>query len=475
LVFLGESDGGLSKGVVYAPQDGISYVAVGDLNQDGKADIVASEWSARGLEVLLGNGDGTFQSPALLPLPGFTKGVVVADFNGDGWPDVAVAGTGAVYVLLNDGTGSLAFAGEYPISGDGFELVAADINNDAKLDLCIAITTTSRVGILLGKGDGTFSAVPDYDTTLYSPYGIAVGDLNKDGRLDLVVATSPPFGSIAVALGNGDGSFMAPVIYPPSLVPSQSDPSPGEVTLSDVNEDGNLDIVYAIPGNSSVGVLLGDGAGNFFGPSEFPAGGGSLAVAVADLNQDAWPDIVTADAHFSGVSVLYNASVSQPLPDFAVAANLPPVQVGASGTATAAISLLSTDTFSGSIQLECQNLPNTLSCSFVPSVLHLAKGATASSKLTITAVESDIAALGSGQESMILAIVPILAGMFFCRVPRARGKVALLALVASLTMFSGCQKLEPQKASGQTYTITITAVAWNGISHSVPMQVTIQR
>lgn len=475
VVFLTESDGSLGKGVVYASRDAPSYVAVGDVNQDGKADIVASNWASRSVEVLLGNGDGTFQPPASVPLPGLTNGVVVADLNGDGWPDVALAGRDpAVYILLNDGKGSLAFAGTYSISGVGYELVAADVNNDGKLDLCVAMTSTSRVAILLGNGNGTFTAAPDYDTTLSTPYGIVAGDLNKDGRLDLVI-TSPSSASLAVALGNGDSSFVAPGIYPASLLSSQWNPSPGEVALSDVNEDGNLDIVYANSGSSSVGVLLGDGAGNFFGPSEFPAGGGSLAVVIADLNRDGWPDIVTADEHFSGVSVLYNVSASQPVPDFTIAANPLAVQVASGGTATSAISVVSTNAFSGSVQLECENLPKTLSCAFTPSVIHVVKGARSSSQLTITAVQSNVAALGSGHGLMVLAMVPMLGGMFFWRAPRAVSKASLLALIASLMLFSGCQNLSPNKKPGQTYTITIKALAWNGTSHSVPMQVTVQR
>ena len=474
VVFLTQSDGSLGQGVVYAQNDALSYVALGDINQDGKVDIVASNWATGSAEILLGNGNGTFQSPVSIPLPAITNGVVVGDFNGDGWPDVALAGQdSSVYVLLNDGHGSMVPAGNYPLSGTGYELVAADVNKDGKLDLCVAMTSTSRAAILLGNGDGTFSAAPDFDTTLPSPYGIAAGDLDQDGNPDLVIS-SPASGSVMIAFGNGDGSFIAPIIYGASLLSSQVNPSPGEVTLSDVNKDGNLDIVYANSGYSSAGVLLGDGVGNFFGPAEFPVGGGSLAVAIADLNKDSWPDIVTADVNFSGVSVLYNTSASQPAPDFTIAANPLPVLVAPGGTATAAISLMSTNGFSGSVQLECQNLPNTLSCTFTPNVLHLVKGKGASSQLTIAAAQSNTAALSSGPELMVLAVVPIIGGMFFWRAPRVTGKAALLALVASLMLFSGCQSLAPKKI-GQTYTITVKAVAWNGTSHSVQMQVTVQR
>lgn len=475
VVFLTESNGNLGKGVVYAPNDALSYVAVGDLYQDGKADIVASNWATAAIDVLRGNGDGTFQSPTSVSLPGIGNGLVVADLNGDGWPDVAVVGQGAeVYVLLNNGHGSLALAGTYAISGTGYELTAADVNNDGKLDLCVAMTSTTRVAILLGNGNGTFSAATDYDTTLSSPYGIAAGDVNDDGIIDLAV-TFPSIGTIAVGLGNGDGTFNVPNTYPASLLSSPLNPSPGDVALSDVNEDGNLDVVYANSGYSSVGVLLGEGDGNFYGPSEFPTGGGSLAVAVADLRKNGWPDVVAGDVNFTGVSVLYNTTAAQSAPDFTVAANPASVTLNQGGTVTTAISLSSINGFIGSVQLQCPNPPSSLSCGFTPSVLHVVEGAAVSSQLTITAAPQNGSVRGSGQEVLAVAMLPLLGGMFFCRGRRAGSKAALLVLLASLLLFSGCQGLAPASSKPQTYTLAVTATGWNGTSHSVQMQVTVQQ
>ncbi|MGB9197385.1 MAG: FG-GAP-like repeat-containing protein [Terriglobales bacterium] len=308
-VFLGRADGTIGKGTSFAVNHGASYVAVGDFNHDGKLDTVVANPMHASLDVLRGNGDGTFRAPVSVALPGVAHGLVVADFNGDGWDDVAVAGSGpAVYVLLNNRHGSLVMAGTYSISGSGFELAAADLNHDGKLDLCVAMTDSARVAVLLGKGDGTFSAVPDYETGILPLYGIAIGDLTDDGNADLVVS-APASGKILVASGNGDGTFNPPVIYAASLSPFAS-ANPLEVALRDVNGDGYADIVYTNSSSGGIGVLLNDGLGHFYGPEEFGIGEGAVALAIADLNKDGWADVVTAGPWVGGLHVLYNATGS---------------------------------------------------------------------------------------------------------------------------------------------------------------------
>ncbi len=478
IVFLGQSKGSLGKGNVYAAGAALSYVATGDINHDGKADIVASNWATGGIDVLIGNGSGTFQVPIPVLLPAITNGVVVGDFNGDGWPDVAALGKNSVvYILLNNGSGSLVPTWAYPLSGAGLELTAADLNNDGKLDLCVAMTSTSRVAILLGNGNGTFAGAPDYDTTLPSPYGIVAGDLNQDGIADLVV-TSPASGNISVAFGNGDGTFQTPSTYPATSSPSQVNPAPGEVALSDVDEDGNMDIIFANSGYSDVGVLLGDGNGNFYGPSEFPAGGGSMAMVVSDLNRDSWPDVVTGDSHFSGVSVLYNTTAVQATGDFSISASPASVSISSGGSGTSTITLTSSNGFFGSVQLSCSNLPAALSCSFKPSSVHVSKNAPVTSLLTITSAQTESAVHTSNPSTgFALAILPIVGAMFFWRTPKAPRMMAVFALCASMMVFSGCQSLAPQGKghNPQTYTITVNATGWNGTAHTSQVQVTVQQ
>jgi hypothetical protein len=472
VVFLTQAGGTLSKGVAYAADDPLSYVAVGKFIPGGNIDIVASNSATARLELLRGNGHGTFQTPIQIGLLGIANGLVVADFNGDGFPDVAAAGPSAVYILLNDGAGNLALAKTYPISGIGTELVAADINADGKTDLLVTMSNTSRVALLLGAGDGSFTALADFDTTMASTYGIAAGTLTSDGFPDLVV-TSPTDGLIAVALGNGDGSFNEPHVYSATMVPSPLNPSPKELALSDINGDGFLDIVYANSGDSSIGVFLGDGSGRFW-PAEFPMGGGAWGLVVADVNQDGQPDVVTADANFSGVSVAYNHSGSHPASNFVITAKSGVIDLARDGWVTTVISLSASDGFIGSVQLGCPQVPATLSCVFVPSALHLVKGVVATSELTIAARQTSAATPAFLRAMLALATMPILVGLLSGWGRRQIRRSGGVAMVMSLVFLSGCQATAPAQAA-KTYTITVTATAWNGIARSIAMEVRVQQ
>ncbi len=159
-------------------------------------------------------------------------------------------------------------------------------------------------------------------------------------------------------------------------------------------------------------------------------------------------------------------------PDFTVAANPVAVQLPVGGTATSEISSSGDNGFDGSVQLACQNLPPAMSCNFTPPALQVVGAAVVSSQLTISATQSNAAMLDSGQKFMVLAMIPILGGMFFRRGPRAISKAALLVLLATLMLFSGCQGIAPP--SHKTYTIAVTGTAY-GTSHSVQMQVTVQQ
>jgi hypothetical protein len=174
-----------------------------------------------------------------------------------------------------------------------------DLNGDGKLDLAVLEDATT-VSVLLGNGDGSFQAPQTYASGLESDSGITIADLNGDGKLDLVVtgcsASCSP-GDVAVLLGNGDGSFKPGVLYSSGGYVGDS------VAVADVNRDGKADLVVEnacsttqCTGYGSVGVLLGNGDGTFKPVVTYSTGGSvSFGLAIADVNGDGDPDLLVAN------------------------------------------------------------------------------------------------------------------------------------------------------------------------------------
>ncbi len=327
-VFLNNGDGTLKAGVNYGSGGGLQYVQLADMNGAGKLDIVASDHQNDNISVFLGNGDGTFQAP--VSYYAFNSGspgaLAVADFNGDGRPDVAVIVGGEVDILLNTGTGALVLADTHFLTGYGTSLAVADINGDGKLDLLVT-QDDGNVAVLLGQGDGTFQEVAGGPVAFGDSIGdITVGDFNGDGKLDLAVTISDCCDStyhtqaIAVALGNGDGTFQTPVQYQPSTLhpftynaasPQVNFPDPSGIRAVDINQDGKLDLVWANKNYGTIAIAYGVGDGTFYDPVETPSGGSPAMIALADFNGDGAMDVVAANSDMLGVSVLLNASGSK--------------------------------------------------------------------------------------------------------------------------------------------------------------------
>ena len=327
-VLLGNGDGTFQPAVTYDSGGQYArFVAVADVNADGNPDLLVtnvygtSAGTNGGISVLLGNGDGTFQSAKSYYSGGYEAySAAVADVNADGKLDLVVANQctsfnscvdGAASVLLGNGDGTFVSAAAYYSGGySSPSVAAADVNGDGKLDLVVANQCTSSsncangtVGVLLGNGDGTFQTAVAYSSGAESAYSVAVGDLNGDGKPDLVVSSecasssNCTSGRISVLLGNGDGTFQTAVTYPSGGFEAFS------VAIADVNGDGKVDLVVGNTcatssscTNGTIAVLLGNGDGTFQTAVAYGSGGNDVfSVAVADLNGDGKPDLVVSN------------------------------------------------------------------------------------------------------------------------------------------------------------------------------------
>src|SRR5262245_54415049 len=249
-VLLGNGSGSFQPAVTTAVLNGgagngnAQSVTVGDFNGDGLTDLALSTSGSpanSAVEVMLGKGDGSFQSNHLiLPVGGIPDAVAAGDFDHNGTLDLVTAnGNGTVSVLLGDGGGSFRPRTDVTVGADARAIVVGDFNGDGRLDVAAAQQLSHSVSVLLGHGDGTFApprafAAGGQDLT-FSPVSMAVGDVNGDGRADLVINNTGGLDSVIaqleVLLGNGDGTFRAPILESPGMTGGD-----GDVALADRSE-----------------------------------------------------------------------------------------------------------------------------------------------------------------------------------------------------------------------------------------------
>jgi Bacterial Ig-like domain (group 3)/FG-GAP-like repeat len=265
-------------------------VATGDFNGDGFADVVISNGNANTLTVLLGNGSGTFTAAPVVNTPANPTSIVVGDFNGDGRQDLAVTDVddAEITVFLGAGNGTFTNAGSYETPGGPNHLAIGDFNNDGMQDLVATVDGDTNLAILIGNGDGTFQNAGNSPSVGANPASVTVADFNGDGNVDLAVVGDSTINALTILLGNGDGTFTAANANPATGA------GPASVTAADLNGDGKPDLAVANSADSTITILLGNGDGTFTIAPGPATGLEPTSVLITDLNGDGVPDLLIA-------------------------------------------------------------------------------------------------------------------------------------------------------------------------------------
>lgn len=293
--------GSLGAATSYAFAAGTSALGVdsADLNGDGIQDLVSLS-SAAGttrINVSYGNGDGTFSEAQLMgSLSGNNARLVVGDFTGNGFQDIVVATSAGVSLYGNNGDGSFAAPVVTASAVNPGDLVAGDLNGDGRLDL--ALGHSSGVNLLLNNGDSTFG----FSQQIGIPGQISINrvilaDFDGDGVLDVAASTTGlSGGNVYTARGDGDGTFGSTT----SLGTGFGLDVTG-LAVGDVNGDGILDIINSSINEAEVEIRIGNGDGTFGTATSISFGGATSNLALADLDGDSVLDIVASDG--SGIQI----------------------------------------------------------------------------------------------------------------------------------------------------------------------------
>jgi FG-GAP-like repeat/Abnormal spindle-like microcephaly-assoc'd, ASPM-SPD-2-Hydin len=283
-VLLGDGKGHFDPGLATAigkPQ--CQFLAAADFNNDHKTDIAITCMGGN-VQVFLGKGTGLFNAPITLTAGAGPQDIATADFNGDGFVDLAVANRNSndISVFMNNKAGGFNAPVNYATGSGPTGLVAGNFTLGGHVDLAVINTTASTLQVFPGTTGGTFGTPASYPVAL-SPQGIVAGDFNSDGKLDLAVAA---VGAVSVLVNNA-GTFPTRKDYTISGQPTR-------IATASLRNNGVLDLVTTLPVAKNVAVLLGKNDGTFATPVTYPTMWGGVGLSIADFNADGFLDGVVA-------------------------------------------------------------------------------------------------------------------------------------------------------------------------------------
>ena len=276
-------------------------IAAADLNGDGIDDVAVANFGGNTVSVLLGSSTGLGVA-VNFPCGQNPAAVQIADIDGDTRLDILTAnsgGTGSVGVLVNKGFGAFQAASAIPAGGALTSIAIGDLNNDGRLD--VVATTANDVSVVTNLGSMKFSS-PVFFPSGESSRSPSIGDFNGDGNLDVAAANSDGTtgNSISVLLGDGHGGLTPSTTYP-------VDRRPMALGCADFNGDGLLDLASANFAGNDITMLANSGSGRFGPFGNVTVGAQPQGIAVGDLNLDGWPDLVVTNYLDNTISLLINS------------------------------------------------------------------------------------------------------------------------------------------------------------------------
>ncbi|HUB81502.1 MAG TPA: FG-GAP-like repeat-containing protein [Bryobacteraceae bacterium] len=316
-VYLNNGDGTFAAPVNYAAGVYPDGMATLDLNHDGFLDLVVasgggSTGPGSGVYVFLGKGDGTFTAAGNFPAGSSPASVTIADFNGDGNPDLAVTSLDkTVHILLGAGNGTFTAGASFATGNSPLYVAAGDFNQDGNLDLAVTNTNDQTVSVFLGDGKGSFQAGATYIASNF-PNSLIVTDFNGDGKLDIIqgLGDARGFGASSssynmdILLGNGDGTFQGATATPAPNANTDTT----LLALGNFQGNGKIDAILSDPNKGSLFVFSGNGDGTFQPPATLSNFTGAQSAAAGDFNNDGKLDLAVAELFSGQIAVLLNSN-----------------------------------------------------------------------------------------------------------------------------------------------------------------------